>query len=146
MRGPLLHLDKRVVPKLSPHRKHPLAAHDVITKFVDGAHRLLHAPLAGGLLVTDRALASLTRCHWGWFGEESTFHAGLKDFVWERSCRVGGDHGGGDGVAAVGVLELHVARQAWPVQGVDERDHPLGLRLGYDGREGVLRVPEDGCP
>ena len=58
-------LDKRVVPKLSPHKKHPLAAHDVVTKFVDGAHRLLHAPLAGGLLVADRALASLTRCHWG---------------------------------------------------------------------------------
>ena len=58
-------LDKRVVPKLRPQRKHPLAAHDVVTKFVDGANRLLHAPLAGGLLVADRALASLTRCHWG---------------------------------------------------------------------------------
>jgi len=62
--------------------------------------RLLHVPLAGGLLVADRALASLTRCHWGYFGEESTFHAGLKDFVRERDCRVGGDHGEGDGVGA----------------------------------------------
>ena len=32
-------LDKRVVPKLSPQRKHHLAAHDVVTKFVDGTER-----------------------------------------------------------------------------------------------------------
>jgi len=32
----------------------PLAAHDLVTKLVDGANRLLHAPLlAGGLLVAD---------------------------------------------------------------------------------------------
>ena len=58
-------LDKRVVPKLRPQRKHPLAAHDVVTEFVDGALRLLRAPLASGLLVAGRTLASLTRCHWG---------------------------------------------------------------------------------
>jgi len=57
-------LDKRVVPELRPQREHALAAHGLVTKFVDGAHRLLKARLAGGLLVADRALASLTRCHW----------------------------------------------------------------------------------
>ena len=50
-------LDKRFLSELRPQKGHLLAARDVVTKFVDGAHRLLHAPLACGLLVADRALA-----------------------------------------------------------------------------------------
>ena len=74
----------------------------MVIESVDGAHRLLHAPLAGGLLVADREFPSLTRCFMP--VSKISFESGV--------AGVGGDYGEGNGVAAIGVVELHVARQA----------------------------------
>ena len=52
--------------------------------------------------------------------EESTNDARCEGTVWESSRWVGGDHGEGDGVAAIGVVKLHVARK-WGLSRLETR-------------------------
>jgi len=59
--------------------------------------------------VTAWASATLTPSYMAYGKEESTNDARCEGTVWESSSWVGGNCGEGDGVAAVGVVKLHVA-------------------------------------
>ena len=88
----------------------------MVPELVHRAQRLIPAALAGRLLVTTWTSTTLTPVYMTDGKEGSTNDARCEGTVWESSRSVGGGHGEGDGVAAVGVVKLHVAREVGVVK------------------------------